>query len=152
ESKTDTGAPTTGAPCKACGSQRTAFPPTWAGRRHQPLLYQDVVAWTAVEDILTRSPNQDVVAATAAEAVDALATDQHVIAVASVGRELDRAGGQLGGFHHVVAVQDIDDELVEVRLGTLDVDTGGQTVDIDAGRVAVHRDHIVAISAIDDDG
>ena len=88
----------------------------------------------------------------AEERVVAGTADQHVVAVAAVRRELDRAGRQARGVHHVVAGQGVDDQAVVGRLGAGDMHPGGQTQNVSAAGVAGDRDRVVAGGAVDDDG
>src|SRR5262249_57826912 len=101
-------------------------------------------------DVLPRPADQDVVAGAAAQGVVAGAADQDVVAVAAVGRELDRAGRQVGRVHHVVADLGVDLELVEGGLGAGDVDPGGQAEDGHAAGVAGDQDDVVAGGAGND--
>src|SRR5262249_36281441 len=117
-----------------------------------PSLNHRVVSGRGIEDVVPRPPEQDVVPGAADEGIVSLAPDEHVIALAAIHGQLDRAGGQSGSRHRVVAGQGVDLQLIVARLGAGEVDLGRQTLDVDAARVADDGHAVIPRGALDDDG
>src|SRR5262249_8407444 len=105
-----------------------------------------------VEDVAPSTADQDVISGSADQDIVSWAPDQNIIAIAAVLGELDRAGGQPGSVHHVVAAQGIDDQAIVDRLGAGDGTPRGQPLDTAAPRVTAHQNQVVAAGAVDDDG
>src|SRR5262245_51700843 len=91
-------------------------------QRTDQTLDDDVVTRATIEDILPATADQHIVAGAAGKGVVSGASDQDVIAIAAIGDELDRAGGEPGGFDHVVAGKAVDDDAIEVCFEAGDVD------------------------------
>src|SRR5262249_18053999 len=72
--------------------------------------------------------------------------------VATILGELDLSGCQARGVHNVCPRLGINDELVELPFGVLDVHPGVQAGDGDTARVADDLDRVVAGGAVDDHG
>ena len=86
----------------------------------------DVVAGSAVEDVLPATADQHVIACPAVQRVVAGAADQDVVAVAAIGGELHAA--QPGRFDDVIAAKAIDDDaIVGIEAGDRHVGTPDPT-------------------------
>ena len=73
-----------------------------------------------------------------------------VVAVAAVGAQLDRVGGESRAVEDVVAVEPVDLQLVLRRLGMGDIHPGRQPGDADVAGAARRGDRVGAVGADDD--
>ena len=67
--------------------ERNAGGVTGGGRRDSEGLEQDVVAWSAVEDVKSRTADQHIIAEAAIDGVVAGAADQNIVAITAILRE-----------------------------------------------------------------
>jgi hypothetical protein len=74
-----------------------------------PILNDEIVANSAVEDVETVATDQHVVSCTSIQDVVALAAGQNVVAVAAVESESNRVIGECEGKDHIVAGTAVDD-------------------------------------------
>src|SRR3954465_1374854 len=123
-----------------------------AGRkRSSEAADDDVVARTAIENVLTAIADQHVVACTSSQGIVSDTSDQDVVSIATIAGELDCAGTEPGGLDHIVAGEAVDDDAVEICFEAGDVDLRCQTHYRDAATIAEDKHHIVAARRVDDD-